>query len=112
MLIESKIKRDGGTHVTIDTTAYHFAPQDDGAHVATVTDEAHQDRFLSITEGYRVYRGAEKAAASTDETVEGDMDGDGDVDRADLVAQHEAKFGKKPHAKMSAAKLRAALAEE
>jgi hypothetical protein len=110
MQIECKIKRDGGSHVTIGNTEYHFAPQEDGAHVATVTDEGHQDRFLGITEGYKLYRPGKPAQ------VEGDLDGDGDADNADerlaLVAQYEAKFGKKPHARMSAAKLREALAEE
>ena len=62
MDIESKIKREGGTHVDMGTAKYHFAPREDGAHVADVQDEAHADRFLSITEGYRLYRGAAAAA--------------------------------------------------
>lgn len=64
MQIESKIRRKDGTRVTMDTTSYHFTPLADGAHVALVKIEAHQDRFLSITEGYRVYRGAEQAVAA------------------------------------------------
>lgn len=63
MDIESKIKREGGTHVDMGTAKYHFAPLEDGAHVAAVADEAHQDRFLSIPEGYRVYRGKGVAPA-------------------------------------------------
>jgi len=63
MQIESKIKRPGGTHVDMGTKQYHFAPLDDGAHVAEVLDEAHQDRFLAISEGYRLYRPGQKAAA-------------------------------------------------
>lgn len=63
MKIECKIQRKGGTHVDMGTAKYHFAPQDDGAHVAEVLDEAHQDRFLSITEGYRLYRPGQPAAS-------------------------------------------------
>lgn len=70
MDIESKIKREGGTHVDMGTKKYHFAPLEDGAHVAAVDDEAHQDRFLSITEGYRVYRGAGVVPASAPMTQE------------------------------------------
>lgn len=62
MKIESKIKREGGSKILMGRTQYHFAPLPDGAHVAVVDDEAHQDRFLSITEGFRLYRGAEVAA--------------------------------------------------
>lgn len=61
MDIECKLKREGGTRAAIDKTEYHFAPRDDGAHVAFVADEAHADRFLAIPEAYKVYRG--KAAA-------------------------------------------------
>ncbi len=63
MDIECKLKRAGGTHVDMGTAQYHFAPrEDDDAHVATVLDEAHQDRFLSIPEAYRLYRGTPAAA--------------------------------------------------
>lgn len=73
MKIECKLKRDGGTHVDIDTIKYHFAPQADGAHVADVTEEAHVDRFLSIAEAYRLYRG-EKAAVEVKEEAQSDAD--------------------------------------
>lgn len=64
MQIESKIKRNGGTHIPMGTVTYHFAPLADGAHVAEVLDEAHQDRFLSISEGFRLYRPGQPAAAA------------------------------------------------
>lgn len=64
MHIESKIQRKGGTHVDMGTAQYHFAPQDDGAHVAEVLDEAHQDRFLSISEGFRLYRPGQAPAVA------------------------------------------------
>lgn len=63
MKIECKLKRDGGTHVTIGTTNYHFESQDDGAHVADVGVDAHVDRLLSIPEAYRMYRPGQPAAA-------------------------------------------------
>ncbi len=68
MDIECKLKREGGTHVDMGAEKYHFAPRVDGAHVATVTNEAHQERFLSITEAYRLYRGA-AASAPIDKPV-------------------------------------------
>jgi len=64
MQIECKLKREGGTRVPLGKTEYHFAPLADGAHVAVVENEAHQDVFLGITEGYRMYRGAETATAA------------------------------------------------
>lgn len=64
MDIECKLKREGGTHVDIEAVKYHFAPRDDGAHVAAVASEAHQDRFLAIPEAYRVYRGSAALTAN------------------------------------------------
>lgn len=60
--IECKLQRKGGTEVKLDKTTYHFAPREDGAHVADVENEAHVDKFLSIPEGYRMYRGQAAAA--------------------------------------------------
>jgi len=57
MLIELKIKRQGGTKVDIDGQNYHFKPANDNPdapHVAQVTNEEHIARFLAITEGYRI----------------------------------------------------------
>lgn len=57
MLIECKLKREGGSKIDLGKNLYHFQPLADGAHVAQVDDEADQDRLLGITEGYRLYRG-------------------------------------------------------
>ena len=54
MLIESKIIRPGGSHVSIDKTEYHFAPDKDGKHVCEVADKRHIQRFLSIPEGFKI----------------------------------------------------------
>lgn len=190
MYIECKLKREGGSKIEIGSTQYHFAPQADGAHVAFVENPEHQDRFVSIPEAYRIYRGAEAPAPTakpvaatpvelgigeqeedndsdapdlivsvqhdpsyeihgktytlaavtllaaagmsaadwnsltdesradlTDEALDklaADTNCDGEVDateeRAALVAQYQAKFGKKPHHKLSVDKLRAELA--
>lgn len=60
MKIECILKREGGSVVDLGGIEYHFEPLADGAHVADVTDEAHIDRFLSISEGYKVYHGKEE----------------------------------------------------
>jgi hypothetical protein len=62
MKIKCILLRQGGTHVELRGTNYHFAPQADGQHVAEVTDEAHIARFLSIPEAYRVVVEAAPAA--------------------------------------------------
>jgi hypothetical protein len=52
MLIESKLKREGGTLVTLGEEEYHFQDNGKGNHVCEVKDEAHIAKFLSIKEGY------------------------------------------------------------
>lgn len=59
MKIECLGQRPGGTKADIDGIEYHFAPLADGAHVAKVSEEAHIDRFLSISDHYKVYHGKE-----------------------------------------------------
>ncbi len=53
MRIESIIKRRRGTRITMDGVTYHFAPSEDGRHVAEVLDDVHADRLLLISEGFR-----------------------------------------------------------
>lgn len=57
MKIQCILERKGGTITDIGGVEYHFEPLEDGAHVADVENEAHIDRFLSISESFRVYRG-------------------------------------------------------
>lgn len=67
MKIKCKQIRDGGTKVPMGKKEYHFAPDENGDHVADVTNKAHIDRFLAITEGYEeVGAKASKAAKSTE----------------------------------------------
>lgn len=61
MKIECKLHRKGGTRVTIEGVEYHFAPQADGRHVATVDNSKHAQRFLDIPEAYSAIK-AEKPA--------------------------------------------------
>lgn len=62
MKIECLVKREGGSTVELFGKTYAFKPQPDGAHVAEIEDADAQDRFLSIAEGYRVYRPGRAAA--------------------------------------------------
>lgn len=107
MDIECKLKRDGGSIIPLGDVTYHFAPREDGAHVATVEDEAHQERFLSITEAYRLYRGDAPSADAGDDTP-----ADTSEERAALAAEYKARFGKAPASRLSAAKIREALAAQ
>lgn len=102
MKIECILKREGGSKVEIGGTEYHFVQQPDGAHVAEVSNNGHIQRFLSIPEGYRIY------------VEPGDQGGDdegADDERLSLVAEYEAKFGKKPHHKASVDTIRKQLSE-
>ncbi len=57
MKIQCVLLRDGGTKTDLDGMLYHFEPLADGAHVADIENEAHIDRFLAISEGYKIYHG-------------------------------------------------------
>ncbi len=115
MQIESIIRRQNGTRVTLGSTEYHFQANAEGAHVADVENDAHIQRFLSIPEGFKIYRTVEQQpevvsagtpATDVPEGVQPALTVD------ELKAAYEAKFGKKPHHKMSATKLREALSQE
>lgn len=54
MKIESIIRREGGTNVTLGGTLYRFLPDDIGRHVTDVTDEDHISKFLAVREGFRL----------------------------------------------------------
>lgn len=57
MKIESIIKRDPPTEVVLGDTTYKFQPDDQGRHVAEVTDKHHIARLLSIVEGFQLADG-------------------------------------------------------
>lgn len=113
MLIESLIKRLGGSFVDLGGTEYHFKPVGDdgtGAHVADVTDDSHAAVLLTIPQ-YRPYgkdaQAPEEPAPVKDaETGEGaESTGEGDdetpADLAtasddDLRVIFEKEVGRKP----------------
>lgn len=66
MKIQSIIKREGGTTITLDKNSYHFAPDKSGAHVCDVEDKSHAQKFLGITEGYKIYGDADPAVIKED----------------------------------------------
>jgi hypothetical protein len=103
--VECKLIRKGGTRAEACGTEYHFQPYTDGAHVAVIDNDEHADVFLAIPEGYRLYRGDAQPVAD-----EAEADAEAGDDRAALAQQYQEKFGKSPHGRMSAAKIREALA--
>lgn len=46
---------------------------------------------------------------ATDDHLEGDLNGDGNLDREELAKLYEAKFGNRPHGRWSADKIKAEL---
>lgn len=105
--IECKLIRKGGTRAEVGGTEYWFQPCTDGAHVADIEDNDHADRFLSITEGYRLYRGEGLPVA---DTVSESAPGEEGDERASLVEQYIALYGEKPHPRTGIAKLRDLIA--
>ena len=110
MLIEHTTKRLNGSVHTIGGTKYHFAPNDEGAHVAEVEDRAHIQRFLSIP-SFVVYSGetpaadAPPAANAPLKPAQGN-EGDGqqptpleDLSDEEIKKIFEETFDKKPHHK-------------
>jgi hypothetical protein len=92
MKIECTLKRKGGTVVELPGKTYHFKEQDDGKHVADVTNEAHIERFLSIPEAYRLLRspGAEAARGVFD--PQGDQGGNEPDFDAPIPLAHAENF--------------------
>lgn len=83
MLIESKLRREGGSRIQIGNETYHFAPDGEGRHVCEVTNKAHIQRFLSITEGFRLV-GAEDEEQPAPPPPSGDpLSGDAPVEMVD-----------------------------
>ena len=104
--IECKLHRKDGSIIPIDGIEYHFVPQPDGAHVANVENEEHVDRFLSISEAYRLYRGTVSDTSDTTSAVESQADGE----RAALASEYELLYGEAPHPRTGVKKLREMIA--
>lgn len=129
MIIESIIKREHGSTVVLDDKTYKFQPNEDGRHVAEVTEKAHIERLLSITEGFRPLKKSETVKVSGPVQVEqaptvqpveegGQEESDGDEEAKtdqsldELKTAFEAKFGRKPHHKWSAERIQKELEAE
>lgn len=127
--VECKLIREGGTFDRIGTTDYHFAPQADGAHVAFIDNSEHADIYLSISEGYRLYRSALKPegviaatlpvatpaedpaeAMATMLATEPETPADPVDERAELAKEYEALYGEAPHPRTGIKKLRELIA--
>lgn len=128
--IECKLIREGGSFPEVGGTVYHFAPNAEGAHVCDVLDADHADVFLSIPEGYRLYRGAAKAAApvliAKAEQAEPEQalttmlasEPEAPAEkttaeiRAELAAEFERLYGEAPHPRTGIDKLRKLIADK
>lgn len=134
--IECKLIREGGSFVALGTTEYHFSPQADGAHVAQVADDEHVDIFLSIRDGYRLYRGKVEAASKPAEISDSPNETEAAIEpapevvtmlgstedipppsepspaeeRAYLAAEYEELYGEPPHARTGVKRLREMIA--
>lgn len=52
MLIKCLLKRDGGSKIDLGEKEYHFAPNEQGDHIAEVTNKDHIKTLLAIPEAY------------------------------------------------------------
>ncbi|KFD27077.1 hypothetical protein [Sphingobium yanoikuyae] len=71
MLIESIIRRQGGSTVDLGSAKYHFRPDLEGRHVAEVDDPAHIATLLAIKEGFRPADGSVLSTAGELPVIEG-----------------------------------------
>lgn len=86
MKIRCRQEREGGSKITIDDTIYHFSPDENGHHVAEVSDKKHIRRFLSIKEGYHEHS---KEPNDEDEAKQIKLD----EDDSDLTAEEISELG-------------------
>jgi hypothetical protein len=93
MKVECILKREGGSIVEMPGKTYHFAPDEHGRHVADVINEAHLQRFMQISEGYRLVRtpgseGVEAMFAERERAVVDEGAGVPEVDVSLLVGSN------------------------
>ncbi len=106
MLILCKIKRPGGTHVTLGGERYHFAPDEQGRHVAEVTHDAHIQRLLSIS-AYQALDEAPEPPQEPPQVPPAQTEGNAltpteDLDLEALREAYAETFGKAAHPRMKA----------
>lgn len=136
MLIESIIKREGGTKITLGGEEYSFQPDAHGRHVCEVKNRDHIGILLAIREGFRLADDekpvdvpAEVVNEVVPEVVQPKDDGvdnpdnkaDDDTvvvetpaenDRDAWVELYAEKFGRKPHHRWSIERIRAEIEAE
>lgn len=95
-IVESIIKRNGGTIVDFDgpegaNVRYHFKDDGMGNHVAIITNPNHLSRLLAIPEGYRLVGAAAAPNQNQPATFAGGINpaplGDGDGAKQSTVDQ-------------------------
>lgn len=74
MKIESIIKRTPPTEVVLGDTTYKFQPDDQGRHVAEVTDKHHIARLLSIVEGFQLADGEQSLPKSVKTEIDKEVE--------------------------------------
>jgi hypothetical protein len=113
VFIESKLKRTGGTTVTMrDGTTITFRPNETGAHVADVSNRKHIQELLAVSEGFGIYGADDDNDPDQDDNDEQDDDlieNDPNpyantpamplehMTETDLRAVFEAEIGQPPH---------------
>lgn len=86
MIIECTIRRKDGTKVELFGESYNFQPNEQGTHVAEVTEQEAIDRFLSIKEAYREY-GAQQTTEAANK--DGDDGSDGNDEPTDYLITND-----------------------
>ncbi len=95
MLIESKLKRSGGTIVTMrDGTTITFRPNEAGAHVADVASRKHIQDLLAVSEGFGIYGADDDNDLDLEDgasvrTQDRDQDDDADPDQDDDLIEND-----------------------
>ena len=111
MLIECKIRRDGGSIIDLFDKSYHFQPVASGEHVCDVAEDAAVDRFLEIPEGYCLFRGKAKFQAAPAQAEAGGIPANVDEMTRDQMLAYAEQIGmRKPHPAIGDEKLRANIA--
>jgi hypothetical protein len=92
MIIESLIRRPGGTVVALDAERYEFRPANGTeAHVCKVSNQEHIKQFLSVTEGFVEY--ANQSHTSTNDTADAGLNSGTayeSMTKAELITHIEA----------------------
>lgn len=84
-----------------DRTPEEWNALSEGERADLIDDQL--DKLAESTEGTE--DGDTATEGATDDQLEGDLNGDGNLDREELAKLYEAKFGKRPHGKWTAERI-------